>query len=203
MPRRRGLRKWALLALAAVLLAGFLTPYLIGMTFPSQAALIPESVQRFSVWSPAFPSGSTMPSNYTCSGADESPPLEWSGEPNGTEYYAVLIVDLNSSPPGFVHWLLYNLPGNVTGLPAGVPRYGLVLLGSSEYAEQGTNGYGYVGYAGPCPPGGQVHEYEVIVYALGGPLSLQPGANEKEFLKALSEVPGIVKGVATMTFYAS
>ncbi len=202
MPRRRdGWRRWALLAVAVVILAGFVASYLIGAVTQTSPGyeLIPKGVPTFEVWSPSFPPNGTAPSNFTCGGADLSPPIEWSGQPNGTLYYAIIMVDLNSSPPGFVHWLIYNVPGNATGLPAGIPRYGLVLLGPSQWAEQGVNGYGEVGYAGPCPPNGEVHEYELIVYALGGQLNVQPGANEREVLESME---GLVKGVAVMRFYA-
>ncbi|MGC8555582.1 MAG: YbhB/YbcL family Raf kinase inhibitor-like protein [Conexivisphaera sp.] len=197
--RRWGWRKPVLLAVAILVLAGFVTPYLLGAISPGPSyELAPSGVPRFRVWSPAFANGSLIPANFTCSGADVSPPLEWSGQPEGTAYYAIVMVDLNSSPPGFVHWLLYNVPGNATGLPAGIPRYGTVFLSSSEWAEQGINGYGGVGYAGPCPPAGRAHEYELVVYALGGPLNVPPSANEREVLGAMG---GLIRGVAVLTFY--
>lgn len=202
MPRRRSSwRKWALLAIAVVILVGFVTPYMLGAISQGPGyKLIPEGVPTFNVWSPAFASGGTIPSNFTCSGADISPPIEWSGRPNGTLYYAVIMVDLNSSPVGFAQWIIYNIPGNATGLPAGIPGYGLVFLNSSGWAEQGLNGYGGIGYAGPCTQNGQVHEYELVVYALGGPLNLQAGASEQEVLGSMA---GLVRGVAVMRFYGS
>ncbi|MDP7982822.1 MAG: YbhB/YbcL family Raf kinase inhibitor-like protein [Conexivisphaera sp.] len=198
MPRRRSSwRKWALLAIAVVILMGFVTPYMLGAISQGPGyKLIPEGVPTFSVWSPAFAAGGTIPVNFTCSGADVSPPINWSGQPNGTMYYALIMVDLNSSPPGFVQWMLYNVPGNLTGIPGGIPPLGTVI----GIGEQGLNGYGGVGYAGPCTQNGQVHEYELVVYALGGQLNVPPGANEQEVLGSMA---GLVKGVAVMRFYGS
>ncbi|MFP3263997.1 MAG: YbhB/YbcL family Raf kinase inhibitor-like protein [Nitrososphaeria archaeon] len=197
MPRgRNGWRKWALLAIAVVILAGFVTPYMLGAISPGPGyQLAPSGVPRFQVWSPAFANGSTIPANFTCAGADASPPINWSGQPSGTEYYALILVDLNSSPAGFVHWIVYNIPGNATGLPEAVPRLGTVI----GIGEQGQNGYGGIGYAGPCPPSGQVHEYELVVYALSGPLNVPPGASEGEVLGSMN---GLVRGIAVLVFYS-
>ncbi|MFB3828922.1 MAG: YbhB/YbcL family Raf kinase inhibitor-like protein [Bryobacteraceae bacterium] len=127
----------------------------------------------------AFPEGGIIPELYTCEGADLSPSLEWSGEPNRTESFA-LIVDDPDAPAGvWTHWLLWDIAASVRSLAQG---YKPGKLGVS-----GTNDFGRQGYGGPCPPRGHgPHRYFFKVYALGVPsLGLKAGARRAEVDKAL------------------
>ena len=75
------------------------------------------------ITSSAFTQGHPIPKKYTGEGADVSPPLAWSGIPEGTKEL-VLICDDPDAPTDepWVHWVLYKIPADVTGLPEGVPR---------------------------------------------------------------------------------
>ncbi|MCH8029808.1 MAG: YbhB/YbcL family Raf kinase inhibitor-like protein, partial [Candidatus Dadabacteria bacterium] len=73
------------------------------------------------VTSAAFEEGGMIPRQYSCDGADISPPLAWSGVPEGTKSIALICDDPDAPVGVWVHWVLYNLPPDTTGLPEGVP----------------------------------------------------------------------------------
>ena len=113
--------------------------------------------------SPAFAPGGRIPARHTGEGEDVSPPLRWENAPEGTKAFAVFCHDPDApliSPNGsygFAHWVLYNIPADVTELPEGVQRF---TLGTDD-----TEG---PGYNGPMPPEGHgVHRYYFWVIALG------------------------------------
>lgn len=121
--------------------------------------------------SPAFANGGAIPKKHTGEGEDVSPALEWSNVPDGTQSFAVICHDPDAplvSPSGtygFVHWVLYNIPGSVRSLAEG----------TSEYTR-GKSDFGREGYGGPMPPNGHgVHHYFFWVLALNQELNLEPG----------------------------
>ncbi|MFA5786709.1 MAG: YbhB/YbcL family Raf kinase inhibitor-like protein [Actinomycetota bacterium] len=125
--------------------------------------------------SPAFSPGATIPVSHTCDGADRSPALSWSTPPQGTRSL-VLIVDDPDAPGGtFVHWLLYSIPPSTTDLKEGMPT--TPALTEPAGAKQGRNGFGRIGYGGPCPPPGKPHRYFFRLYALDNENSLAAGAS--------------------------
>jgi Raf kinase inhibitor-like YbhB/YbcL family protein len=126
--------------------------------------------------SQAFAEGEAIPARYSCEGDDVSPPLEWRGEPAATRSLA-LIVDDPDAPVGvFVHWLAWGID----------PRRGALAEGESG-AVEGTNGFGTIGYRGPCPPPGHgPHRYFFRIYAVDGELDVAPGA-EREALERTME----------------
>lgn len=115
--------------------------------------------------SPAFSNNGEIPKQYTCDGGDTSPALMWSGVPAGTKSLVLIVDDPDAPDPAaprmtWVHWVLYNLPADSTGLPEGVTSHEL-LPGSLE----GKNDWKRIGYGGPCPPVGR-HRYFHKLYAL-------------------------------------
>ena len=75
--------------------------------------------------SPAFAAGAAIPAEYTCDGANHSPPLEWSGAPAGTRSFAFIMDDPDAPDPKapkmtWVHWILYDMPASATGLQSAV-----------------------------------------------------------------------------------
>jgi Raf kinase inhibitor-like YbhB/YbcL family protein len=87
----------------------------------------------------------------------------------------------------WTHWVLFDLPAGVTGLPEGLPPEGTVRVtsgGVEHVARQGRNDFRNLGYGGPCPPSG-THRYFFRLYALDGPLSLEPGATRQQVLRAM------------------
>ena len=129
---------------------------------------------EFTLSSMAFDDGATIPRGYTCDGANQSPPLQWHGAPEGTQAY-VLIVDDPDAPAGtWLHWTVYDLPAESHELPRNIPGNAVLESG----AKQGRNDFGKVGYGGPCPPPGKPHRYSFRLYALAKPTGLKPGADK-------------------------
>jgi Raf kinase inhibitor-like YbhB/YbcL family protein len=131
------------------------------------------------VYSPAYGNGSAIPAQYTCDGADISPPLAWSGVPQGAKSLLVEMVDPDAPGGEFIHWVIYNISPNSTGLPQGVPP-----AAATAYGLQAVNDFGEVGYGGPCPPPGRPHRYVVLVLALNTTLEVPPGAPARQVLRA-------------------
>ena len=119
--------------------------------------------------SPAFEQGEPIPRRYTCEGDDVSPPLEWAGVPAGTQSLALIVEDPDAPDPAdpkrvWVHWVLYDIPGDVTSVLEGVGGTDLPA-GTLE----GLNDWKRMGYGGPCPPIGR-HRYFFRLYALDATL---------------------------------
>jgi Raf kinase inhibitor-like YbhB/YbcL family protein len=132
----------------------------------------------FTLTSPAFQQGGAIPAPHTCDGTDVSPALHWEGAPEGVASFALIVDDPDAPSGTFVHWVLYDVPGHATELPENVgPSPELENLGETR---QGKNGFGGVGYKGPCPPAGGPHRYFFRLYALDARLGLAPGAPRDE-----------------------
>jgi Raf kinase inhibitor-like YbhB/YbcL family protein len=144
---------------------------------PEPTATLPGP---FTLSSPAFQDGQELDVKYVfkidgqCQGENYSPPLAWSGVPNGTQSFALTVVDPDGG--NWVHWLQFNLPATATSLPEAINGPDLGLKGRNDFGE---NSYG-----GPCPPGG-IHHYIFTLYALDTNLELQAGANLKAFQAAI------------------
>ena len=102
---------------------------------------------------------------FGCEGGNAAPDLAWSGAPEGTESFAVTVYDPDApTGSGWWHWFAFNIPADVTELPAATA----VPEGTVELA----NDYGAAGFGGACPPPGEVHRYQFTVHALGTTLEL-------------------------------
>ena len=125
---------------------------------------------KFTVTSTNISSGGSIAdaqvfNGFGCKGANISPELSWSNPPAGTKSFAILMHDPDApTQSGWWHWVVYNIPANVSSIPAGAgdPKKSLLPAG----AVQGRTDYGDPGYGGPCPPPGRPHRYYVRVYAL-------------------------------------
>ena len=131
------------------------------------------------IQSTAFESKDLIPTVYTCKGTNVSPPLSWSGIPMGTKSF-VLICDDTDAPVGtWVHWVIYNIPGDKQELPEAISADETLPDGTL----QGTNDFRRIGYGGPCPPLGPAHRYFFTLYALDTILDANPGLTKKEVLE--------------------
>jgi len=139
-----------------------------------------QSQKEFILISEVFLEGAPIPSTYTCNGDDISPPIAWSGAPNNTNTFALIMDDPDAPAGTWVHWVLFNLPGDATTINAGL----LAKAGHSDGSQQGTNSWGRLGYGGPCPPSG-VHRYVFKLYALDTSLTLDESATKEEVLAAM------------------
>ena len=102
---------------------------------------------------------------FDCKGGNVSPSLAWSGAPEGTKSFALMVHDPDApTGSGWWHWVVYNIPAGTTSLPAGAGDPARKLMPAG--VVQGRTDYGAVGYGGPCPPPGKPHHYYFRVYAL-------------------------------------
>ncbi|WP_264780790.1 YbhB/YbcL family Raf kinase inhibitor-like protein [Haladaptatus sp. T7] len=133
---------------------------------------------------PAFEDGASVPTEFTCSGRDVSPPLEIESVPDDAKSLAIVVDDPDAPSGTFTHWLLWNLPPGTTTVPKNVPQRRTV--GSLDGARQGTNGFGEIGYRGPCPPKGDgPHTYRFTLYLLERELQLDAGAKRAALFGAM------------------
>lgn len=138
-------------------------------------------------------------------GGNRSPHLRWSGAPEGTQSFAVIVYDpdvpadagdvnqegksLPEDMPrtDFAHWILVDVPADVTELPEGAGSDGIVVggkpAGRTDHGVTGVNSYTdflagdpemggtYGNYDGPFPPWNdeRLHHYHFAVYALDTP----------------------------------
>lgn len=141
--------------------------------FAFAAALfaIPTQAADFTLESPDLVPGARLKPaqvyrGYGCEGGNQSPDLAWHGAPAGTRSFAVTVFDPDApTDHGWWHWAIYDIPAQVTALPAGAgnPARGLAPAGSS----QAINDFGTPGFGGACPPAGdKAHRYVFTVYAL-------------------------------------
>ncbi len=115
--------------------------------------------------SPDFAHLGEIPTIFTCEGDDSSPALDWSQLPKNTKSLVLIVDDPDAPDPAapkltWVHWLLYNIPPTVMGLPKAIVDKNL-----STGTLQGKNDWKKTGYGGPCPPIGR-HRYFHKLYAL-------------------------------------
>jgi len=104
-------------------------------------------------------------SGFGCSGKNISPALSWKGAPRDTRSFALTVYDPDApTGSGWWHWVVYNIPADVSELPAGAGNPGGSLPAG---ALQGHTDFGTSGFGGPCPPAGdKPHRYIFTVYAL-------------------------------------
>jgi Raf kinase inhibitor-like YbhB/YbcL family protein len=139
-----------------------------------------EKKMVFAIASGAFEEGGLIPKQYTCDSMDISPPLTFSGIPDSARSLALICDDPDAPMGTWVHWVLYNLSPDTSGLPENVP--GTDTLSSTT--RQGISDFGRYGYGGPCPPGG-THRYYFKLYALDTMLDLKGKVSKSDLEKAM------------------
>jgi Raf kinase inhibitor-like YbhB/YbcL family protein len=151
------------------------------MAFSISDSASTSETPQFTLRSPAFADGQTIPIKYTynvhgqCTGQNYSPPLEWVNAPSGTKSFAIVCVDPDGG--NWVHWVQFNIPSSAAGIDTAV--------GGPSTGVKGHNDFGGLGYGGPCPPSG-THRYIFTLYAIDTTLSLSEGASKSQLEKAMS-----------------
>lgn len=143
---------------------------------PTSPETAPSNLE---VSSSAFAAEQPIPTQYTCAGAEISPPLSWFAGPDGTVVYALIMDDPDAPAGTWTHWVLWNIPG--TSLAEGMTNEEASAAG----IQSGLNSWEKTGYGGPCPPSG-THHYVFKVYALSEKLDLPSGA-AREAVEAAME----------------
>lgn len=125
------------------------------------------------VESPAFEANQPIPATFTCIAENLAPPLNFLEIPGGTKTLAIIMDDPDAPHGVFVHWVGWGL-SPVASLPQG-----------SSFPREGKNGFGEIGYGGPCPPPGKPHRYFFKVYALDAEIDLPVGSSKADLEKAM------------------
>jgi Raf kinase inhibitor-like YbhB/YbcL family protein len=121
-----------------------------------------DASTQFSLTSSAFMAGGTFPAANTCASGttgNNSPALAWSPGPSTTRGYAIVLWDRTNM---FRHWVIWDIPPETMSLAASLPKTAQLTMpaGARQISFQGA------GYAGPCPPGTEIHTYEFDLYAV-------------------------------------
>jgi Raf kinase inhibitor-like YbhB/YbcL family protein len=126
---------------------------------------------NFTLTSPTIKSGATLTeeqvfSGFGCTGKNQSPALKWTPGPKGTKSYAITVYDPDApTGSGWWHWVVYNIPANITELASGAGDLSGKLLPPG--ALQGRTDYGTHAFGGACPPkGDKPHRYIFTLYSL-------------------------------------
>jgi Raf kinase inhibitor-like YbhB/YbcL family protein len=143
--------------------------------------------------SSAFANGGAIPRKFTGEAKDMSPALSWADAPRGTKSFALICHDpdaplVKPGTYGFVHWVLYGIPGSVSELSEGVDGY-----------VAGVNDFGNAGYGGPMPPPGHgTHHYFFWLLALDAEPDLPAGLTMWQLLERIeTSVIGMNRLVGT------
>lgn len=146
----------------------------VSVTLLAAIATFAAGGARMKITSSAFQQAASIPSKFTCDGANASPPLQIADVPSEAKSL-VLIVDDPDAPSGlFTHWIVWNIS----------PQTSTVAEGSTPKGVQGTNDFGKSGYGGPCPPSG-THRYYFKIFALDRELNLPFGAQRSQLDAAI------------------
>ncbi len=131
--------------------------------------------------STAFSAGGSIPQKYTCDGEDVSPPLAWNGVPAQSKSLALIVDDPDAPSGDWVHWVIFDIPASLAGLPEGLAKTPTV----AGAGIQGITDFRKPGYGGPCPPKGKPHHYFFRLYALDSLLNLPAGSRRPDLEKAM------------------
>ncbi|MFD0366393.1 YbhB/YbcL family Raf kinase inhibitor-like protein [Streptomyces sp. NPDC059071] len=140
------------------------------MTDPTNRRPLPHDfhppVPELSVGSEDLVDGGTLPDAHVYAKGNSSPHLTWSAGPEGTRGYAVTCYDPDApTGSGFWHWTVFDIPADVTELPAGAGTGDFAGLPAG--AVQARNDYGSRDFGGAAPPPGDgPHRYVFTVYAV-------------------------------------
>ena len=136
------------------------------------------NVGELKLRSSSFEHHKRIPDRHTSGGADVAPELNWTGAPEGTRSFAVVVHDPDAPlVDGFTHWVAYGIPGDASALPEG-----------GDNVINGVNSFGNSGYNGPAPPPGHgTHHYYFWLYALDDDLALAPGLDRRMLVERIED----------------
>lgn len=124
---------------------------------------------RFQLICPMFDPGTSIPASYTCKGANISPPLSIYDTPEDAASLALILHDPDAPGGDYLHWIVWNISPDTTEFPEGAVPVDAI---------EGLNGFGRIGYGGPCPSSG-THRYVFDLFALDTPLDLSACTDRK------------------------
>ena len=98
--------------------------FLLALPVASIFLQVRREAMPFQIATPTFSAGETIPKKFTCDGPDVSLQLSWKEAPVGAQSFALIMDDPDAPVGTWVHWVLYNVPANITELPEGVEKQG-------------------------------------------------------------------------------
>ncbi len=125
----------------------------------------PRGIVVMTLSSAAFTDGGQIPAKHAQTGHDVSPPLNWSGAPDSTRSFVLIVHDadvaIGDGTDDLLHWMVWNIPGTATSLAEGIPQGLQVSTGMRQISASGPY------YRGPAAPStGPMHHYQFELYAL-------------------------------------
>ena len=164
------------------------TPGSSSLTATVEPVII-SAQSSFTLSSPDVADGGRLPAEYTCDGGGSTLALNWSGAPEGTKSYAVI---MHHIAPETIHWywVLYGIPPEVTGLPTNVQ--GIGTLGNNI-------NNGLAEYSPPCSKGPGDKTYTYTVYALSAQPQLSVPASQVNRAVLLDAIKDITLASAEMS----
>jgi Raf kinase inhibitor-like YbhB/YbcL family protein len=171
---------WALQGIGYLILLLFvyfavqknISPVTLEKTYDN-ATTMNNNVQ-FLIHSPAFQHEQRIPEKYTCDGDNISPPLAIENIPSRTASMVLIVDDPDASQGTWDHWIVFNIPRDVTRIPENIKSLGM----------EGNTSWGTMGFGGPCPPNGN-HRYYFRLFALDTTLRLKQGSSKAEILESM------------------
>jgi Raf kinase inhibitor-like YbhB/YbcL family protein len=140
----------------------------------------------FRLTSPAFEHDDDLPERFTADGDDVSPPLAWSGVPEGTKELILVADDPDSESGVITHWVVYGIAPDVTELPEGIPSS--TLVEDPVSLVQGLNEFDEAGWSGPSLDDDRgPHRCFFRLFALDVETDLPPGVTRSELRQAVKE----------------
>lgn len=181
------------------------SPFLLAAAFLTMLngiAVGAAAEPAFTLTSPALEDGGRLPADLKCTrdgGEGLSPPLEWTGLPDGTKSLALI---MHHYPRGTVegrdapsqYWLLWNIPTDTQAIPNGNP---------ASIGDEGSDKDGnFTGYTPPCSPGAAVHEYTITLYALDAAPNTLPDHDSVavDWAAMMTAIEGTVIDQSSLTF---
>jgi Raf kinase inhibitor-like YbhB/YbcL family protein len=152
----------------------------INTSKPKTPTVLEATKMVYQLTSPVFEHKQAIPEKYTCKGKNISPELTWNNPPLGTAAYGLIVDDPDAPAGTWVHWVIYNIPGSLQGLPESIRNDKEII----NIGINGINSSNKYGYSGPCPPFG-THRYFFRLFALDQILDIKQGANKPELIKAM------------------
>lgn len=160
-----------------------------GVAYPTLSVAQASSgpAATLTVTSPTLTAGQPIPKQHSADGENTSPAFAWTGAPATTKSFALICDDPDvPMPQPFVHWVIYNIPGTATGLPANIPIDPAAAMPAEiAGATQGPSGFRRPIYRGPAPPPGKVHNYHFTVFALDV-AGLPAGLTKAQLVEAMA-----------------
>ena len=141
----------------------------------------------------SFEDGGILPAKHA-GAMGMSPALNWTDVPMGTQSFVLLLHDPDvaqqRSTRDVLHWLVWNIPGNLTGLPEGLPQ-GAELPDGSRQVSLRANGY-----MGPAAPANApYHHYTFELFALDAKIDV-PASTPQDAAMAREAVMKAIDGHA-------